>query len=240
MPSRHASAWRVCATALACAAGPALAQAPACFEEFVQEFEADDGGGVMRDVKPCNTGALGGPPPFPRSTVKIRIEYSGGDHFTEQVTRRWDLVPDGAGCIHAELRVDRVLHLRVGGLDESARQVQGRLERSRDNGRDHASLFLFGARAKSPPPGADAPDARVESTPWGLDCLRYQPPVLPGVPPGTACWAVMARRCPAALWIAPIDLRTPLSPTHSATQRTTALRTGALGQVVDRSRWVLP
>src|SRR4030095_16103586 len=144
-------------------------------------------------------------------------------HRTEQVRRRWDLVPDGNGCVNAVLRVERWVHLRVGGRDESARETEGRVERSRDTGRDHASVFLYGARAKSPPPGADTPNTIVEGTPWGVDCVRYQPPALPGMPLGTACWGVLARRCPAALWMAPIELRTPLSPTHSATQRTTAL-----------------
>jgi hypothetical protein len=241
MPSRTAWASRICFTALGCATGAALAQGAApCFDEFVQELEVDDAGGMLRDVRPCNTGELGGPPPFPRSTVKIRIEYSGGDHYTEQVRRRWDVVPDGAGCVNAVLRVERLVHLRVGGRNESVRELQGRVERSRDSGAEHGSLFLEGAIAKSRSPGANAPNTHVEGTPYGLDCVRYQPPVLAGMPPGTACWVLTAPRCPAALWLAPIELRTPLSPNHSLTQRTTALRTGAVGQVVDRGHWVLP
>jgi hypothetical protein len=241
MPRRNAWASSLCSIALGCAGGAALAQGAApCFDEFVQEVEVDDGGGMLRDVRPCNTGELGGPPAFPRSTVKIRIEYSGGDHYTEQVKRSWDLVPDGAGCVNAVLRVDRLVHLREGGRNQSARELQGRVQRSRDGGDDLGSLFLYGAGAKSPPPGANAPNTRIESTTWGLDCVRYQPPALPGMPPGTVCWALVAPRCAAGLWLAPIELRTPLSPSHSATHRTTALRTGARGQEVDRGRWVLP
>lgn len=212
-----------------------------CFDEFVQEIDVDDAGGVMRDLRPCNADALGGPPEFPRSTVKIRIEYSGGDHYTEQITRRWDVTPDGAGCVNAVLRVERAVHLRIGGRIESARDVQGRIARSRDGGKDDASIFLYGARANSRPPSrADAPNTRIDSTPWGVDCVRYQPPAMSGMPPGTACWALLAPRCAAPLWLAPIELRTPLSPAHAITQRTTALRTGAMGQVVDRAHWVMP
>ena len=231
----------VCCGALGGVTGTAPAQnSLPCADEFVQEFELDDAGGMLRDVHPCNTGALGGPPSFPRSTVKIRIEYSGGEHFTEQVKRRWELEPDGAGCVNAVLRVERTVHLRIDGRDESARESQGRIERSRDGGKNLAASVLYGARALSRTSVTNAPNTRIESTPWGIDCLRYQPAALPGVPQGTACWALMAPRCPAAMWMAPIELRSPLSPTHSITQRTTALRTGARGELVDRSRWVLP
>jgi hypothetical protein len=99
---------------------------------------------------------------------------------------------------------------------------------------------VHGAKAKNRPLDATAPGTRMDSTPFGLQCVRYNAPASGGARSGSVCWPWLRRQCLATGFMAPIELLTPVSPTDVMTLRTTSLRTGVRGALIDRNSWALP
>lgn len=225
-----------CALA-ATASALCFAQAPAadaCIDEFIQRFETEDDGmpDLSRASPVCAGHDLRGPPPFPRSSSVVTLEYSAGDLFAVKDSKTWFIrdVDTARGCWNIELRQSRVVRRVIRGERASAHVKDGVVKRSQDTGEDYGSMIALGASLPAgPAPGFDT---RVESTPFGVSCNRATPTRKDGT---TLCTVPLPRSCAARRVILPIETRNPLSA-----GRTTSLQVGPRGSLVDRARWNLP
>lgn len=127
---------------------------------------------------------------------------------------------------------------KEGGEEETTRVVGSTIERSSQTGESYGGLINHGgAKARTP----RVANARYESTPFGIECLRIDSRT-PGVPPsmGSLCMPVLPiPKCRSELYLMPIEATVPVGESR-ITGRTTRLDLGAGEARVDRSNWVMP
>lgn len=206
-----------------------------CIEQFVQEYEdrTEDAApppasGICFDGTPAE-----GPPKFPTSTRRVRLEYDRGDYFAVQERAVWTLSnePDlQRHCVVATLERSKVVKLVQGGKTESTLTRGGNTLRSADTQEQYGSTIDLGAGpTEMPPAGNTAATFVREDSPYGA-CLR-------GASPGTSmCSLEQPRACKSAKVILPIDMSFPNAVGGTQVGRTTSLERAR----VDKATWVLP
>lgn len=231
------------ATCLASLSSLAIAQSSSstsqCAEEFVQDYVLDDPA-TYATITPCPDSDLEAAPAWPVRREEIHKEYGRDDFYTRAIKHDWHIDVEHArpNCVPVSRRVTRVYWKKEGGDEESARVVGSTIERSSQTGEKYGSLIIHGgAKARTP----RGPDARYETTRFGVECLRIDSRT-PGVPPsaGSLCMPVLpAAKCRAELYLMPIESTVPVGD-KQISGRTTRLELGAQAELVDRSSWVMP
>jgi len=219
------------------------AGAGACIDEFVQVYEqASDQAAPASAENLCfDREDAQGPPKFPGTSRKITLEYKQGDYLATEESAHWTLGNFDAKrrCTLAVLSRSKVTARVRGGVKESTRLENGKLERSADTGDDYGSSIPLGAGPVSlvaslaSVGSLTAPAATEESTPFGVECTRVAPKSA-GV---SMCSVTQPRKCPSTRVMLPIEIRAPAPTGGTQIGKTTALRVGG---VVDSASWVLP
>jgi len=209
-----------------------------CIDEFTQEFEeTSDQPAPMPVENLCfDQNAAAGPPVYPASSRRVHLEYKNGDWYATQESAHWTFGDFDAKrrCTTALLSRTKVTAMRRGAQKESARLVDGKLARSATTGVDYGKSIPFGGGPGVVTDEASGLSARVESTPFGVDCTRVKPPSGPGM---DLCTVNIPRTCAASRVLLPIDVRVPDPVGGTRTGKTVSLRTGA---IVDPNSWVMP
>ena len=242
LPACAACVAALCATGCSDSNGApktaARGDAEGCLQEFVQRYEYDDGGMGAHTITPsCPEDNLSGPPAFPRSTTVVTVEFSNGDFYAVQERRTWGLgeLDMGRKCMHIVLDTSRVVLRKQGDVKESTHQKGNELKRSAATGENYGSMIALGGAITA---GAGAGiSSRTEPTAFGVDCQRYLPQS--GTGP-QICAVPLPHDCPARHVMLPIELRIPAGEGIEGVGRTTQLRTGDRGALVDRAGWELP
>jgi hypothetical protein len=238
----------LCTAIAACTGGESLPGANAegsggmqagCIDEFVQEVEtvAEDpsreipAGLCFADHSPPE-----GPPKFPATSRKTRIEYERGDYFITQETATWGYAeePDTArNCLVAKLTRTTIIAIRDGDKHESVRIEGGKTQRSGETGDDYDTSLVLGS---TPADQATVPGYSLarEATSFGVDCVRVSEQA--GFKSAT-CSVVQPHTCRSVKVMLPIEMRTPNTADGMQVARTTQFYKGA---VVNKSSWVLP
>jgi hypothetical protein len=211
-----------------------------CVEQFVQEFEVatpdvppQDHGSACFDTTPPE-----GPPKFPSTSRKVRLEYDRGDYFVVQETVSWWLGdPDlarGCGTI-PRLKRERVVERVQGGVKESLVTEDGETKRSADTGRQYGGRIHLGSGPGWMPtavlvsPENLASEVLREETPYGT-CLRATASL------GTICSLEQGRNCRSYKTMLPIEIRVP----NAAGGGTQVGKTTSLERITpNKSEWVL-
>jgi hypothetical protein len=227
------------AAASTLAAAQSSAPAGQCTEEFVQDYLLDDSV-TYASITPCPDADLNATPAWPLRRDEIHKEYSRDDFYTRLVQHDWHVDVEHArpNCVPVSRRVTRVYWKKEGGEEESARVAGSTIERSSQTGEKYGSLIKHGGAQARTPRG---PDARYETTRFGIDCLRIDSRT-PGVPPsmGSLCMPILpTAKCRAELYLMPIEATVPVGD-KQITGRTTRLDLGTTQARVDRSSWVMP
>lgn len=214
----------------------AKAAQPDCIDEFVQEFTevADD---PPRETPAGLCFAKGspaeGPPKFPASSRKVRVEYEHGDYFVTQESASWtfDEADTAGGCMVAKLVKTKIVAISDGGKKESVRIQDGKTERSSETGDQYRSAIALGSGFSD---GAAVPGYSVsrESTAFGHDCSR----ATQDATHTSMCSFVQPHTCRSVRVMLPAEIRTPNATHGVQVGRTTRFTTGG----VDKSTWVLP
>jgi hypothetical protein len=211
---------------------------PGCIDEFVQEYEevAED---PPREV-PANLCFAGdarpeGPPKFPASSRKVRIEYSRGDYFLTEESASWTFdEPDIArNCIVAKLWKMKLVAMREGKKSESVKIADGKTLRSSETGESYKPGILLGSTISDQ---TAVPGYRIsrETTPFGPACTRA---VQEGGFKTSTCSFVQPHTCRSVKVMLPVESRFPNTTGGTQVGRTTEFHTGA---VINKSLWVLP
>lgn len=236
---------KACAMSLAvltgaCAAVGAQTPAVPCNEVFIQDYEYDDGGAVFRTLTPCPGDDLQGAPAYPVQQQKVHKEYVRGDWYAMQVSYEWHWEPaNRPDCVHITRRITRNYVIVENGVEQSAKVDHEGVRRSRDTGEHYRGSFVAGGGAKSRVP-RNAPQARAESTRFGIECLRLGPGS-PIAALGDACLPILAApNCKAELHLMPIEVVTNPGAGVRLTGRTTRLELLPNDTVLDRTGWVMP
>jgi hypothetical protein len=224
----------------ACATAGAQMPAVPCSEVFIQDYEYDDGGAVFRTFTPCPGDDLQGAPAYPVQQKKVHKEYVRGDYYAMQVSYEWHWEPaNRTDCVHITRRVTRSYVIVEGGVEQSARVDHEGVKRSRDTGENYRGTLVAGGGAKARVP-RDAPQARAETTRFGIQCLRLGP-MSPLAALGDACLPILeAPKCKAELHLMPIEVTSAPGNGIRLTGRTTRLELLPNNTVLDRTRWVMP
>jgi hypothetical protein len=211
-----------------------------CAEVFVQDYEYDDGGAVFRNMTPCPGDNLQGSPAFPVQQKLVHKEYDHGDFYVMQISNEWhwelSARPD---CVHISRRVTRHFRRVEGQVDESAVSNFEGVKRSRETGERYASSIIAGNGAKARVP-RNAPGSRLESTRFGIQCLRSDgSSALAALMDG--CLPILpAPKCKAELHLMPIELKHLTQDGLGARGRTTRLELLPNATRLDRTTWVMP
>ena len=209
-----------------------------CIDEFTQEFEeTSDAPAPMPAQNLCfDKAAAAGPPVYPASSRRVRVEYKNGDWFATQESAHWTFGDFDAKrqCTTAILSKTKVTAVHRGKQKDSSRLIDGKLSRSADTGVDYGKSIPLGGGPGVVAEDASGLNARVESTPFGVDCTRVKPATGPGM---NLCTVNIPRTCPASRVMMPIDVQVPDPVGGTRKGRTLSLRTGA---VVDPDAWVVP
>ncbi len=230
----------MCLTALGpLAAAQSAPPTSQCPDAFVQDYVFDDPV-TYAGITPCPDGDLNSTPAWPLRRDEIHKEYSR-DAFYARLTRHdWHLDLERAQpkCVPVSRRVTRVYLKKEDGAEESVRVVGSTIERSSQTGERYGGLISYGGAKSRTSRG---PDARYETTRFGIECLRIDSRT-PGVPPsmGSLCGPILPdAKCRAELYLMPIEITVPVGD-KQMTGRTTRLDLGAREELVDRNTWVMP
>lgn len=216
----------------------AAAGGASCIEEFTQEFaETSDQPAPMPVENVCfDQAAAAGPPVYPASSRRVRVEYKNGDWFATQDSAHWTFGDFDAKrrCTTAVLTRTKITAMRRGKQKDSARLIDGKLSRSADTGVDYGKSIPFGAGPGVVSQESPGLTARDESTPFGVDCTRVKPATGAGM---NLCTVNIPHSCGASRVLLPIDIQVPDPTGGTRTGKTLSLRTGA---IVDPNSWVMP
>jgi len=215
-----------------------------CVEEFVQEFVLEEPRSMRNRNPVCAGQDIRGATDYPDVRRIIRIEYSEGDFYTTQTLQdwRWKQNPDDLDCdlIEESETVFRVVSL--GGRKQYTGMRDGNFLDQGDLGRYYGSTFLFGhGDLPQPAPLREkVAEGSLEPTEFLLDCAVEERHIAQTEKPSKECLPVSPMpNCPAFDMMMPIHLEGYFGR-DGVTGKTTVLKFGKAGSIVDKSKWMLP
>jgi hypothetical protein len=212
-----------------------------CVQEFIQDF-------IVEDTEPMRRGVYcpGEEERYPRDTRrssrKIHTEFSNGDAYTRQTLVRWygESDPAQGDCLRILRRETVVEYSEEDGHNELRATVNGvRVKNREELQRLRSSLLYFDVYVGGLAPirgEADATD--IEQTEFGLECANVTHGI--GMSDGTS------RICAPVAPMARCDGFAKMMPIRQSGRmggdmvegRTTLLKFGSKGSVVDKSDWM--